>query len=78
MATYVMLQAGSFIPFGMETTGGWGRKARNLVKTIAASRSGQPISHTYRMITLSLRGAVIRMMAASFGRCTAQSNFEWL
>ena len=69
-----------FMPFGVETTGGWGNKARRLLQVIAgaqANRSGVPVSESYRAVASSLRGAVVKMTAARFGRCTASLHLPW-
>ena len=62
-----------FMPFALETTGGWGPKARRLIQILAsaqASRLGSPVTMICKNICGRLRAAVVGMCAASFGRCT--------
>ena len=63
-----------FMPFGVEATGAWGPKARRIIQLIAgaqAGRLGVTVSQAYRSVALKLRAAVVCMVAASYGRCTA-------
>jgi len=66
-----------FMPFGVESTGGWGSKARRLIQVIAsaqASRSGTPVGEVYKTVAATLRESVLSMVAASYGRCSSASD----
>jgi len=66
-----------FMPFGVESTGGWGPKARRLIQIISsaqASRSGTPMGEVYKSVAATLRESVLSMVAASFGRCSSASD----
>ena len=63
-----------FSPFGVEAMGGWGPKAHRLIQIIAGAQAGRlgiTVSQAYRAVALKLRAAVVGMVAASYGRCTA-------